>query len=89
MFLRCSYFFGNLSLNVLINMVLTQKKECFCFFISLTEVIAREILISFVPSMSMEGKEVVKNDFCPSVSIGWGWGKDNHQNGQKRSQIKN
>ena len=28
MFLRCSYFFGNLSLNVLINMVLTQKKEC-------------------------------------------------------------
>ena len=35
MFLRCSYFFGNLSLNVLINMVLTQKKECiqtFCNF---------------------------------------------------------
>ena len=28
MFLRCSYFFGNLSLNVLINMVLTQIKEC-------------------------------------------------------------
>ena len=28
MFLRCSYFLANLSLNVLINMVLTQKKEC-------------------------------------------------------------
>ena len=28
MFLRCSYFFGNLSLNVLINMVLTQKNQC-------------------------------------------------------------
>ena len=28
MFLRYSYFFGNLSLNVLINMVLTQIKEC-------------------------------------------------------------
>ena len=28
MFLRCSYFFSNLSLNVLINMVLIQKKEC-------------------------------------------------------------
>ena len=28
MFLRCSYFFVNLSLNVLINMVLTQKNRC-------------------------------------------------------------
>ena len=28
MFVRCSYFLGNLSLNVLINMVLTRKKEC-------------------------------------------------------------
>ena len=28
MFLRCSYFLANLRLNVLINMVLTQKKEC-------------------------------------------------------------
>ena len=28
MFLRCSYFLANLSLNVLINMVLTRKKEC-------------------------------------------------------------
>ena len=29
MFLRCSYFFGNLSLNVLINMVLTKKKSVY------------------------------------------------------------
>ena len=28
MFLRCSYLFGNLSLDVLINMVLTQKNQC-------------------------------------------------------------
>ena len=28
MFLRCSYFFGNLSLNVFINMVLTLKNQC-------------------------------------------------------------
>ena len=28
MFLRCSYFLANLRLNVLINMVLTQIKEC-------------------------------------------------------------
>ena len=27
-FLSCSYFFDNLSLNVLINMVLTKKKKC-------------------------------------------------------------
>ena len=31
MFLSCSYFFGNLSLNVLINMVLTQKNQCIAF----------------------------------------------------------
>ena len=28
MFLRCSYLFGNLSLDVLINKVLTQKNQC-------------------------------------------------------------
>ena len=31
MFLRCSYCIGNLSLNVLMNMVLTQKNQCMTY----------------------------------------------------------
>ena len=31
MFLRCSYFFPNLSLDVLIDMVLNQKNACIIF----------------------------------------------------------
>ena len=44
MFLRCSYLFGNLSLDVLINKVLTQKNQCIHYDFSQMEPFESKLL---------------------------------------------
>ena len=77
MFLRCSYFFSNLSLNVLINMVLIQKKECTLFFFykqwvykhtepQITDFLS--ISLSIFPASDLPMGKVLSQDFVYFVS---------------------
>ena len=87
MFLRCSYFLANLSLNVLINMVLTQIKECIYVTLSLlgllgakytvyTALLLGLLFISFFFFFFfffLDASSHLYNRVCPSVrpSVGW------------------
>ena len=78
MFLRCSYFFPNLSLDVLIDLVLNQKNACmFCIYIIFSHRYLLRARVLLTPGrlfmMSMPSKTVTLQDIIITWHSHWLW----------------